>query len=97
MSDDAAAVEESTEEDEDAAPAGSAPDDAEEGNDVSDAATAQLVDRIVDADPSLEAEATELRSRIDSLTEDVDAKDKEIDELTDKLSRARADFKTYKK
>ena len=97
MTDDAAAVEESTDEDDDAAPTGYAPDDTEEGDDVSDVATAQLVDRIVDADPSLEAEATELRSRIDSLTEDVDAKDKEIDELTDKLSRARADFKNYKK
>ena len=97
MSDDAAAVEESTDEDDDAAPAGYGPDDASDATEIEDASTAELVDRIVDADPSLEAEATELRSRIDSLAEDVDAKDEEIDDLTDKLSRARADFKNYKK
>jgi len=97
MSDDAAAVEESTDEDDDAAPAGYAPDDASDATEIEDASTAELVDRIVDADPSLEAEATELRSRIDSLAEDVDAKDEEMDDLTDKLSRARADFKNYKK
>lgn len=97
MSDDAAAVEESTDEDDDAAPAGYGPDDASDATEIEDASTAELVDRIVDADPSLEAEVTELRSRIDSLAEDVDAKDEEIDDLTDKLSRARADFKNYKK
>jgi len=98
MSDDAAAVEESTDEDDDAAPTGYAPDDeGDEGDDVSQVATADLIDRIVDTDPSLETEATELRSRIDALESEVDEQDAEIDDLTDKLSRARADFKNYKK
>ncbi len=97
MSDDAAAVGESTDEDDNAAPTGYAPDDADEDDDVSEVATADLIDRIVDTDSSLAAEATELESRIDSLAEDVETKDAEIDDLTDKLSRARADFKNYKK
>ena len=97
MSDDAAAVVESTDEDDNAAPTGYAPDDADEDDDVSEVATADLIDRIVDTDSSLAAEATELESRIDSLAEDVETKDAEIDDLTDKLSRARADFKNYKK
>lgn len=98
MSDDAAAVEESTDEDDDAAPTGYAPDDAEsDATDIADASTTELVDQIVDTDPSLEAEAVELSSRIDSVEAELAEKDEEIDDLTDKLSRARADFKNYKK
>ena len=80
MSDDAAAVEESTDEDDDAAPTGYAPDDeVAEGNGLSDLTSDELVERI------------------ETLENEVAEKDEEIDDLTDKLSRARADFKNYKK
>lgn len=80
MSDDAAAVEESTDEDDDAAPTGYAPDDeVAEGNELSDLTSDELVERI------------------ETLENEVAEKDEEIDDLTDKLSRARADFKNYKK
>jgi molecular chaperone GrpE len=109
MSDDAAAVEESDDGTDDAAADAEAGEDAAETggqdtaettettDDLADATTADLVARIVDADADLDAEANELQSRIESLENEADEKDAEIDELTEKLSRARADFKNYKK
>jgi len=64
---------------------------------VEDATVDELVTQITDSDEELTALATELQSRIESLEDDVAEKNNEIDELTEKLSRARADFKNYKK
>jgi len=66
MSDDAAAVEESTDEDDDAAPTGYAPDDeADEGDELSDLTTDELVERV----ETLETEVAEKDEEIDELTE----------------------------
>ena len=93
MSEDAAAVEESDPETDAAAD--------EPTDDDSEAIEAlpadELVDRIIDSDETLTEPATELRSRIEALENEVAEKNNEIDELTEKLSRARADFKNYKK
>ena len=64
---------------------------------VEDATVDELVTQITDSDEELTAPATELQSRIEALEDDVAEKNNEIDELTEKLSRARADFKNYKK
>jgi len=93
MSEDAAAVEESDPETDAAAD--------EPTDDDSEAIEAlpadELVDRIIDSDETLTEPATELRSRIEALENEVAERNNEIDELTEKLSRARADFKNYKK
>jgi len=93
MSEDAAAVEESDPETDAAAD--------EPTDDDSEAIEAlpadELVDRITDSDETLTEPAAELRSRIEALENEVAEKNNEIDELTEKLSRARADFKNYKK
>jgi len=66
MSDDAAAVEESTDEDDDAAPTGYAPDDeADDGNELSDLTTDELVERV----ETLETEVAEKDEEIEELTE----------------------------
>lgn len=93
MSDDAAAVEESDPETDAAADEPEA-DDSEA---IEDVPTDELVDRITDSDETLTEPATELRSRIESLENEVAEQHNELDELTEKLSRARADFKNYKK
>lgn len=81
MSDDAAAVEESEPEGtDDAAPTGYAADDGEDGE--GDELSALTTDELVE--------------RIETLEGEVAEKDEEIDDLTEKLSRARADFKNYK-
>lgn len=107
MSDDAAAVEES-----DGAEAESTDEDAPDSADesaaetageqsgataVSEQSVADLVEQITDHEPELAAAAEELHSRIESLESDVAEKDAEIEELTEKLSRERANFKNYKK
>ena len=93
MSDDAAAVEDEASET-DAVADEPAADDSEAIEDVS---TDELLDRLTDSDETLTEPATELRSRIEALEDEVAEKNNEIDELTEKLSRARADFKNYKK
>ncbi len=93
MSDDAAAVEDEASET-DAGADEPAADDSEAIEDVS---TDELLDRLTDSDETLTEPATELRSRIEALEDEVAEKNNEIDELTEKLSRARADFKNYKK
>ena len=93
MSDDAAAVEDEASET-DAGADEPAADDSEAIEDVS---TDELLDRLTDSDGTPTEPATELRSRIEALEDEVAEKNNEIDELTEKLSRARADFKNYKK
>lgn len=93
MSDDAAAVEDEASET-DAGADEPAADDSEAIEDVS---TDELFDRLTDSDETPTEPATELRSRIEALEDEVAEKNNEIDELTEKLSRARADFKNYKK
>lgn len=93
MSDDAAAVEDEASET-DAGADEPAADDSEAIEDVS---TDELLDRLTDSDETPTEPATELRSRIEALEDEVAEKNNEIDELTEKLSRARADFKNYKK
>ena len=93
MSEDAAAVEESTPET-DAAADEPTEDDSEA---IEEVPADELVDRLTDNDETLTEPATELRSRIEALENEVAEKNNEIDELTEKLSRARADFKNYKK
>ncbi|MFC7042440.1 nucleotide exchange factor GrpE [Halonotius sp. GCM10025705] len=93
MSEDAAAVEESDPET-DAAADEPTDDDSET---IEALPADELVDRIIDSDETLTEPATELRSRIEALENEVAEKNNEIDELTEKLSRARADFKNYKK
>jgi len=93
MSDDAAAVEDEASET-DAGADEPAADDSEAIEDVS---TDELVDRLTDGDATPTEPAAELRSRIETLEDAVAEKNNEIDELTEKLSRARADFKNYKK
>lgn len=93
MSDDAAAVEDEASET-DAGADEPAADDSEAIEDVS---TDELLDRLTDSDETPTEPATELRSRIEALEDAVAEKNNEIDELTEKLSRARADFKNYKK
>ena len=56
-----------------------------------------LVTRIAAHDEALAETAHELGDRIESLEADLEAKDEEIETLTEKLTRARADFTNYKK
>ncbi len=56
-----------------------------------------LVTRIAAHDEALAETAHQLGDRIETLETERDAKNEEIEELTEKLTRARADFKNYKK
>jgi len=56
-----------------------------------------LVTRIAAHDEALAETAHELGDRIESLEADLEAKDEENEALTEKLTRARADFTNYKK
>jgi len=93
MSDDATAVEDADPET-DATADEPAAGDSEQ---IKTVPTEELVDRIIDGDETLTEPATELRSRIESLETKLAERDDDVDELTEKLSRARADFKNYKK
>ena len=92
MSDDPAAVEESTAE---------SADDAEADGEASEAST--TVDPAVETllevleDDELVATAREIGERLAELEAELDEKNEEVDELTDKLARSRADFQNYKK
>jgi len=88
MSDDPAAVEESTAESPDS-------DAAAEESTEFDPAVETLVDAL--DDEKLVETARDLGERIATLEAEVDEKDEELDKLTDKLARSRADFQNYKK
>ncbi len=94
MSDDPAAVEESTPESDDSeeSPAASGEATAAEST---DPAIDTLVDAL-DQDEHIET-ARDVGDRLAELEAEVAAKDDEVDELTDKLARSRADFQNYKK
>jgi len=88
MSDDPAAVEESTAESPDS-------DAAAKESTEFDPAVETLVDAL--DDEKLVETARDLGERIATLEAEVDEKDEELDKLTDKLARSRADFQNYKK
>ncbi len=94
MSDDPAAVEESTPESADSEESTAANGEAGTAE-----STDPAVDTLIDAldDEQLVETARELGDRLADLEADLDAKDDEIDELTDKVARSRADFQNYKK
>lgn len=76
--------------------------DGETTGDVADAdegtpSVETLVTRIAAHDEALAGAAHELGDRIDSLEADLAAKEAETETLTEKLTRARADFTNYKK
>ena len=57
-----------------------------------------LVERVEESDPADVAhELASLRTRVDGLEGELDAKESEIDDLTSKLKRKQADFQNYKK
>lgn len=66
-------------------------------DDVTEQSVSSLVAEITDADETLAEPANELQRRIEKLEAETDDNEAEIEELTEKLSRARADFKNYKK
>lgn len=108
MSDDAAAVEESAsdaaddstasaETNEAAEESETAEDTSESGDNGSERSAESLVEEIIDADEELVEPARELQNRVETLEEENAEQAADIEELTEKLSRARADFKNYKK
>jgi len=93
MSDDPAAVEESTAESADGdAGAADADDEASTGFD-------PAVETLLDAldDEELVETARDLGERLATLEAELDETTDELDEVTDKLARSRADFQNYKK
>jgi len=89
MSDDPAAVEESEPESGESAN--------ETATDESEPTVETLVTRIAAHDETLAHAAHELGDRIEELQSELEAKDAEVADLTEKLSRSRADFTNYKK
>ena len=90
MSDDPAAVDESAAE----------PTDTEDDEpDVGETAGSETVEEDEAAGDSdgTERSVDELEAEIERLESELEEKDAEIDDLTDKLSRSRADFQNYKK
>jgi molecular chaperone GrpE len=58
----------------------------------------ELVDRVAESDPeSVAHELAALRTRVDGLEDQLDAREEELDDLTDKLKRKQAEFKNFKK
>ncbi|QLH84440.1 nucleotide exchange factor GrpE [Halosimplex pelagicum] len=81
------------------------PDEAGEG-DASGEATVdgevdageELIDRVAESDPeSVAHELAALRTRVDGLEDQLDAREEEVDELTEKLKRKQAEFQNFKK
>ena len=57
-----------------------------------------LVERVEESDPAdVARELASLRTRIDGLESELDAKESENEDLTEKLKRKQADFQNYKK
>ncbi|QLH79451.1 nucleotide exchange factor GrpE [Halosimplex rubrum] len=58
----------------------------------------ELVDRVAESDPeSVAHELAALRSRVDGLEDQLDARDEELDDLAEKLKRKQAEFQNFKK
>ncbi|ELZ25063.1 heat shock protein GrpE [Halosimplex carlsbadense 2-9-1] len=80
-------------------------DEAGDGDGSSDAAAdgevavdEQLVDRVAESDPeSVARELAALRTRVDGLEDQLDDREGEIEELTEKLKRKQAEFQNFKK
>lgn len=86
MSEDPAAVDESpSESDDDSEP------------EVAETAGTGMFDEEEEEEEYIEKDPADLEARIDELEAELEAKDAEIDDLTEKLSRSRADFQNYKK
>jgi len=57
-----------------------------------------LVERVAESEPeSVAHELAALRTRVEGLEDQLDAREEEIDDLTAKLKRKQADFKNFKK
>ena len=101
MSDDPAAVEESTAESAEGSEADGEASEADVADSGDEASTefGPAVEQLLDAldDEELAGTARDLGERVAELEAELDAKDEEIDEVTDKLARSRADFQNYKK
>jgi molecular chaperone GrpE len=68
-----------------------------EGDDATEIDEA-LVERVAESDPeSVATELAALRTRVEGLEGQLDARDEEIDDLTAKLKRKQADFQNFKK
>jgi len=66
--------------------------------DFEDEVDGELIERVETADAeSIATELAALRTRVDGLEGQLDARDDEIDELESKLKRKQADFQNYKK
>jgi len=57
-----------------------------------------LVERVAESDPeSVAHELAALRTRVDGLEDQLDAREEELDDVTEKLKRKQAEFQNYKK
>jgi len=57
-----------------------------------------LVDRVAESDPeSVAGELAALRVRVDGLEDQLDAREEELEDVTEKLKRKQAEFQNYKK
>jgi len=72
-------------------------DDSEADDAMNGQSVDSLIEQIAAHDEELAAAAHELGDRIDTLETEVDNKDAELNELSEKLRRSRADFQNYKK
>ena len=83
-----------------AQPDAGATETAVDGRDVVDEATVgeELIDRVAESDPeSVAHELAALRTRVEGLEDQLDAREEELDDVTEKLKRKQAEFQNYKK
>ncbi|MEF8853674.1 MAG: nucleotide exchange factor GrpE [Haloarculaceae archaeon] len=63
-----------------------------------DAVDESLLERVVESDPeSVAHELAALRTRVEGLEDQLEAREEELDDVTAKLKRKQADFQNYKK
>lgn len=73
-------------------------DAGDESTELDDAVDDELIDRVAESDPeAIATELASLRTRVEGLEGQLDAKDEQIEELESKLKRKQADFQNYKK
>ncbi|GAB7090601.1 nucleotide exchange factor GrpE [Halorubrum luteum] len=70
--------------------------DDETDPEATDDTTPPLVDRVADHDEGLAREVAELEAELEETQEALEDRRAEVDELTSKIARVRADFKNYK-